>query len=463
MNFDFYLLGTPDGYDQYPLDNTADIFRSFHNEVKSDTQMTIWRNAELVYYIYIRNLRTAGKNQYFGMAIAINGMYLSHLGNVFSVFEQLCSNIALRGRILKIDKTGKIQFVHSRFVDTLDEIETTVRECRELAENNLHNDLKHLPEEYAVQRKPTTITYDDNFSDSKLHGLLKEYNCIHFTKSEKEGTGYVDMVVTRLYEENRNLKEQYRILNGQKKQYKIVILLLILLLIVGGGLFSLNHYVHLQHAEIRQKNDTISTQSVRIQSQSDTITRQKDENDQLSHENLLLNDTVTLYEDSVGLLKRQLQQRKNEIKDLNDELSLLQLNIDGIYRTIGNTYPILISSVKMGNFNSDGTKETDYGGHIYSIYSSHLESLISFQCFTSGTVFLKMKLYKDNGIMWQDNGSPHDCTRTIRLTSYRGAQRTSESDFIMGGPKGFWPRGTYRIEFWYNDRACLYSGTFNIE
>ena len=467
MNFDFYLLGTPDGYNQYPLDDKVELFRSFHDDVKSDTQMTIWRNADVVYYVYTRNLRTAGKNQYFGMVIAINGLYISHIGNVFSVFEQLCSNIALRGRILKIDKTGKIQFVHPRFIDTPDEIETTLHECRDLVETNLCNDLKHLPEEYVVPRRSITISYDEDFSERRLNTLLQEYNCVHFTKAENDGAGYVDMVITRLYEENRNLKEQYKRLNGQKKQYKIVITLLVLLFVVGGGLLALNHYVHLKHVEIQEKNDTISSQSARIQDQNDTIVRQKGENEQLTQENQLLNDSVDMFEDSLSILKKKVRSQQAEIRDLNDELAMQKLELNGLTRTIGQTFPILIFSVQMGNFSADGSKETDYGNHIYSSYSSYLEPRIKFRGFTSGSVFVKMKLYMPDGTLWKDTSSPRNgnYSRTSRINSAMNVTKSvNTSDFRVGGSyKGYWRRGTYRIEFWYEDRVCLYSGTFNIE
>lgn len=458
MNFDFYLLGTPDGYNQYPLDNKADLFRSFHDDVKSNTQMTIWRDADIVYYVYTRNLLSAGKNQYFGMVIAINGVYITSIGNILSIFEQLCSNIAIRGQILSIDKTGKIQFEHSRFLDTPEEINTTIRECRELVEKLLQSYQKTLPEEYVVPHRAITISYNDDFSDSQLHNLLKEYNRIHFTNADDNKNEHIDEIIARLYEDNRNLKEQYKRLNSQKKQYRFVIILFVLLVIVGGTLFAVNHYVHLKHVEIQEKNDTITSQNI-------TINRQKGENEQLTQENLLLNDSVNMFEDSLSILKHKVGSQQAKIRELNDELSLQQLEIDGLKRTIGQTYPILISSVQMGNLNSDGSKETDYGNRIYSSYTYYLEPRIKFRGFTSGSVFIKMKLYKPDGSLWRDNSSLRDCSRTSRINSTMNVSKSvNTSDFrVGGGYRGYWRSGTYRIEFWYDDRVCLYSGIFNIE
>lgn len=337
MNFDFYLLGTPNGYDQYPLDNKTDLFRSFHDEVKSDTQMTIWRNAEVVYYVYTRNLRTAGTNQYFGMVIAINGLYLSHIGNVFNVFEQLCSNIALRGSILQIDSTGKIKFVHSRFIDTLDEIETTIRDCRDLVEINLRNDFKHLPDEYVVPRKTISVTYNENFGERKLNDLLKEYNCIHFTKAENEKSGYIDMVVTRLYEENHDLKERYTRLQHQKKQIRWVLFLLIMI-IIGGVVF----FFYAQDASqlIKSKSDTISDLN-------DTLHTKDAQIESLQNETLNLTDALN---------------RKNEMLD---DVRLRLTNINKVFNNkfLAYTY---FSRWKSSNYGqSSSTSTITYSFYAY--------------------------------------------------------------------------------------------------
>ena len=456
MNIGFYLLGTPDGYNQYPLDEKEELFRSFHDNVKSDTQLTVYRNADIVYYVYTRNMPSLGKDQYFGMVIALNGLYLSHIGNVFSVFEQLCSNIALRGKILNIDKTGRIRFVHSRFVDTPEEIETTIRECRELVETNLSDCVKRLPEDYVVQTNTVTIAYDDSFKTGSLHKQLEEYTQIHFTKNEDGNSGYVDMVVTRLYEENRALKKEYNRLKSQKKQYKIVVLLLVLLFVFGGGLFLLNTYIDEQNITIEQKNDTISNQSEHITSLNTTIDQQTVENSRLKS---LYNETDT----ENKRLKERVKEQQLAISNLDDQLSLQRLELDGLRRNIGSTFPVLISSVQMGNFYSDGTKETDYGNAIYSSYSSYIEPKITFRGLTSGTVTLKMKLYRPDGSMWRDSSSPYNCTRSSYITSSLNVQKSvNTTAFRIGGYRGYWGRGTYRIEFWYNDSVCLYSTTFNI-
>ena len=364
MNFDFYLLGTPNGYDQYPLDNKTDLFRSFHDEVKSDTQMTIWRNAEVVYYVYTRNLRTAGTNQYFGMVIAINGLYLSHIGNVFNIFEQLCSNIALRGRILQIDSTGKIQFVYSRFIDTPDEIETTIRECRDLVEINLHNDLKHLPDEYVVPRKTISVAYNEDFGERKLNDLLKEYNCIHFTKTENDKSGYIDMVVTRLYEENRDLKERYARLQHQKKQIKWVLFLLVMIIIGGGAFFlyaqDVSQLIKSKTDAISDLNDTLQNKDVQIQTKSQII--------QSNIETISeLNNTIQGKDEQIKSLKSKTLNLSTALNVKTEQLDEVQRKLTNINREFNNTFSAYtyLSSWKSSNYR----QSSSVSSKTYSFYA----------------------------------------------------------------------------------------------
>ena len=231
MNFDFYLLGTPNGYDQYPLDDKASLFQSFHETTNADTQLTIYRKAALVYYVYTQKLKTLGGDQFLGLSLVLNSVYVTNIAKLFVIFEQLCSDIVVRGKILRADASGKINFVHSHFADDVSEIETLVKECRKLVDDNLHSDIQELPIERAVCPKATTVSLVDTFDTQHLHEWLKEYTTIHIPKEEDENNGYIDTIITNLYQENKDLKEQYPRLNSQKKQSKIVIILLLVLML----------------------------------------------------------------------------------------------------------------------------------------------------------------------------------------------------------------------------------------
>ena len=68
-----------------------------------------------------------------------------------------------------------------------------------------------------------------------------------------------------------------------------------------------------------------------------------------------------------------------------------------------------------------------------------------------------------NGRLWRDDYSPYDCSRSASVQVKPFVQKSiATSDFRVGGGRGYWSRGEYRMEFWYNDKICLYTATFTI-
>lgn len=459
MNFDFYLLGTPNGYDQYPLDNKVSLFQSFHETANADTQLTIYHKAALVYYVYSKRLKTLGGDHFFGLSIVLNGVYIANVAKVFAIFEQLCSNIVVRGKILRADASGKIDFVHSHFADDVSEIEALVKECRKLVDDNLQNDIQELPIERAAHTKATTVSLADTFDAQHLYEWLKEYTTIHILKEEDENNGYIDTIITNLYQENKDLKEQYQRLNSQKKQYKIVIILLLVLMLLGGGLYFLNTVVVQQNTEIGLKTDTIHNQQFEIHEQDQTIRYQQDQNTQLENR-------VTLLGDSISRLINKINSQQSIINQKEDEVLQHTVTIDGLKRfqsKVTKAFPLIISDVEVGNFERDGSLETDYGGAIYQSYSSMLQPRLKIYGLQSDWVRISMKLYTPNGRLWRDDYSPYDCSRSASVQVKPFVQKSiATSDFRVGGGRGYWSRGEYRMEFWYNDKICLYTATFTI-
>lgn len=187
MNFDFYLFGTPDGYNQYPWDDKEVLFQSFYDKTCL-VQLTIYRKAELVYYAYVRNLNGKG-NQYFGMAIVINGNYLNNLKDVFVFFDNLYKSIVNKGQLLSMDTRGIVGFRCSRFVDFPAEIESIERDCRILLEGCRSQ--TRLPEDYVVQDREIEFAFDSDMLPVtvKLEELLKYYNRIRLTKGKTGKAG----------------------------------------------------------------------------------------------------------------------------------------------------------------------------------------------------------------------------------------------------------------------------------
>lgn len=216
MNFDFYLFGTPDGYDQYPLDDKEILFKSFRDS-NCPIQLTIYRKAELVYFVYYRRINL-NSDAYFGMSVVFNGAYPSNLSDVFEVFNGLYLSIVSKGKMLRKDRKGMIGFGLSRFTAMPDEIESLERECKSFVEKQLSRSEKPLPTEYVVQDRQAAFAFDLEYLPIPMHDLLQHYNRVDLTKEKQDG----------LSKESEN---------GQSGLYRLLRFLIPALLIVFAGLF----------------------------------------------------------------------------------------------------------------------------------------------------------------------------------------------------------------------------------
>lgn len=218
MNFDFYLFGTPDGYDQYPWDDKEILFQSFYDK-NCPIQLSLYRNAELVYFTYIRNINEK-TGSHFGMSLVFNGAYPANLAEVVAVFESLFVNVVNKGRFLRKDRHGHVVFTGTRLAEAQDEIEELTRNCRTLVENRLSWSETRLPEEYVVQERIAAFAFDSNYLPTPLDDLLKYYNRIYLTKG-KTGNSQNDSSSS-----------------GKKRKWvPFVIALLIVGLLVGAFLY----------------------------------------------------------------------------------------------------------------------------------------------------------------------------------------------------------------------------------
>lgn len=218
MNFDFYLFGTPDGYDQYPLDDKEILFQSFYDK-NCPIQLSIYRCAELVYFTYIRNIN-AKSGSYFGISLIFNGAYPGDLSGVVAVFESLFVTVVNRGRFLRKDKSGRVLFTGTRLAEAQDEIEELTRNCRTLVESRLNWSETLLPEEYVVQERIVCFAFDSSYLPVPLDDLLKYYNRIYLTKG-KIG----------------NIQKDPSISGTKPKWGLFVVVLLILFLLAGVFLY----------------------------------------------------------------------------------------------------------------------------------------------------------------------------------------------------------------------------------
>lgn len=142
--------------------------------------------------------------------------------------------------------------------------------------------------------------------------------------------------------------------------------------------------------------------------------------------------------------------------DVNKEL----LETNSIISNIAETYPLIITDIKIGNVYEDGDIQTDYGKRIYDYNTMYLQPKISYIGLISGTKELKVKWYTPSGYLRRGNSSPYGFSQSY--DEYISKGNNTLTPIGWGNEnKGNWRSGTYRIEIWY-ENTCLKSKTFTI-
>lgn len=106
MNYTNYIFGMlSSGYTKYPDNGSSQVLSKLYPLCKAPTQIIVHREDNLMYYCYIRKL---SGSKYIGMAVVINGYYITTLSNVFKTFENAVEEMVNQGELIHLDQNGDI-------------------------------------------------------------------------------------------------------------------------------------------------------------------------------------------------------------------------------------------------------------------------------------------------------------------------------------------------------------------
>ena len=313
MNSSVYLFGEFNkGYNQYPNDYTASIFKEFYAKSKANTQVVIHRDDNLMYYGYIRKLEN---NHYIGLCVILHGLCLKRVDSVFEVFENVISNLVYEGSIINYNDQGRI-------VSNLDDITISKQEFEKLTNVLRHNFdqlEKHSailpPVSYGIS-KDSEKSFDIKDSVNEIITSTYQNGYTYIYKSKGYNTARMNSyegVLSRLSEQNTNLKAEndslqtkIKKVERQKQQFTLV-LFLVFIMFIGGFIF---------YNTIEHKNSDII-------SQQDTIRTKSKENIELKNSNTDLVSNLNNLRDDNKKLQSQLQSLQTELSDLNNKYNNL--------------------------------------------------------------------------------------------------------------------------------------------
>lgn len=381
VNSSIYIFGTFDnGYTQYPDNYAKEIYQNFFAQASSKSQIVIHRDKELMYYGYIRQLDKY--SQYIGFCVLLNGMMLTNVSNLFTVFENAIAEMVSRGDIIAFNEKGDIVSTTNSLANKLQEVNAVTAIIRN-GIDGMKSYTKTLPPvNYSISNTEQKV-----FTYSAPNDTLVDASCKYaYTYVAKDKgcdttslSGYKG-IIRKLHKEKDDLsfeygklKNQYNKLNEQKKQYRNVVILCAVVAVCGIGLFFLN--------------DTLnSTQQTLEQSQSENV--QKGETIQKLISNItVLNGNINDLESSLSLEQSKREEAEAELNALKN-----------IYQE---QQPLFVKSTSF-NFNT-GWLSFDYYGYYDKTVTLGARAFDGYDSYSNSTTFTVEKGHHSASIYLSSN------------------------------------------------------------
>ena len=384
MNVTVYLFGEfLGGYMQYPDDYTSKIFQNFQANAKMTTQIAIHRDGNLMYYGYIRKLE---KDRYIGFCVVLNGLLLVRIDGLFTLFENIISNLVTKGRLIHFDEQGEIVTRVEKLYMNREEISLLAESLRG-GFNRFENSVVSLP---AISYGTVKDSFKNFVVEDDLNEIIKSTYTNGYTyiyKSKGFNTAQLNSykgVLAKSYKEKEELTQKLTALQieyaktlRQKKQIKMVLFLFAILLGCVVFLFSMNESLNITRNNLSSANETIHTQQ-------DSLTIK---NIQIS--NLYLEKRRLEHNRRVEELKRR--KAENDLDSLYGVCIEAENNFNSLRKMINECQPFIVKNISF-NFDSEYLRLNYYG-------------------FTEEMVTIQVDVYSEYG---------NFCTKTTSLDVHYG-------------------------------------------
>lgn len=326
MNCTIYLFGEfGHGVTSSVNDYTKSIFEEFISKANAPTQIIIHRREAIMNYGYVRQITD---NHLFGICVQINGQYMATTKKLFTAFENIIANIAVRGDILYLNKNGDLEATISHFTDKPEEVENAVVNCMTEI-SKLSPTCKSLPDiDFSTTNCDINLFNENDNSQTIINTSVKNgYTFIY--KEQDYDTLALSGYRSTLYNLNKEnedykkkvkeLEKEQRILKREKKQMGVVIVLFVALF-VGSIIFF--NTIEEKNEDIANKQETIERQKV----EKDNLIEEKDE---------ILNKNTQLQNRNADLTIKQESTRKEleNIKYEHDKLKIEHERLKTVYKS----------------------------------------------------------------------------------------------------------------------------------
>lgn len=396
MKAEIYIFGNfADGYSQYPDNYTHNLFEAIAKSRQAESEIIYHREGALTYYIYTREISKID-NTFIGLCYVFNDVLIKDFAPLFSIFEDVITNIVVTGEMLEFANDGKLStkinqlYTHTeelqRVSDYLNSKLTSIGKITE----------KLPPVNYGVATNEwKTFSHKDK---SDIHSAILDYSNIRIIKGEGYDTATLSSYAGKLNSLNNEKtaalqtidkqKQEISDLKKKQKNYKLVIWLVVFICICGiifistinsrnATILRLNNNIATQKQTIETQNETISVLRDTIISRNSKINDLKDEKsrlissrDSLNSVNHKLNKSIEVLRGEKSDLTRQLSQSESTLKTANSKIKTLTAEKDKLQTENTQLKNRKLEPEKYKVYAKRGTKAYCYYKEGYSYYKT---------------------------------------------------------------------------------------------
>ena len=474
----YFFIATHKGYSQYPDNYSKEIVSNIlakTDRKKNISQFAISTNGKLAYMTYQYRY---SDSKYLGICCEYNNVVPTNFEYLFEFYDKLIEDILEKGEIIHYDSAGNI-------CPSLDYISDKVELLNyygNYIDNRLNDKLAkyiNLPlRNYTSEKKKViTLAYDD--ADTELVELLDVYDCVIISRDNPYVLGYAN-VLKESDEKISRLETELAKINRQKKQYRMVVFLVLAVVACLVVLYSFNSNIQVLTGNLSQRNEEIKILKEDLDLANYRVHTMKIDIDEkivfignlektisLNRRSMdSLNNTIESQGIIIDDLRNELSSANNKLSSTVSQLSTTKSNLEDVKYKLSNcqniikkSFPIIINDVEFANKNKEKVI-SDYGQPIYSKKSRWIWFRIKYEGLETGTKNLYYRIYDPNGKLMTKPSSPSGYSCSTQEYIYQG----TNTDVLFGwgsDKSGYWNKGTYRIEIWYED-VCLKQKSFII-
>lgn len=484
----YFFIETSKGYSQYPDNYSRGIISNTITKIsekKNISQFAISMKGKLAYLTYHYRY---SDSKYLGICCEYNNVVPTDFEYLFEFFDNIIQNILIRGEIIHYEQTGNI----CPSIDYISDKIELVNYYSSYIRHHLNDDdakFINLPmQNYTSEKKDVAVlAYDDNHT--QLFDLLNTYDNILITRDNPYVSGYAN-ALKESSEKISLLETELAKIKRQKKQYRMVVFLILAIIICLVMLHSFNSNIQsltgdlsLRNDEIKEANKDlfiangmIDTMYVAIEEKNCEIELLKKEvtqnnrsidsliNTIIYQENIIndlrtdlssINSELSSTKDQLSTEKRRYESVKSDLEDSKRKLSNYQNKVDKVL-------PLIINDIELANYAKNKvTVISDYGEPIYGSKARWICFRIDYDAFESGNKKLYFRIYDQYGELKTDSLSPSGYTSVSYQYIYTSNYKTTFFLWWGNDRSGYWRKGNYRIEIWYED-ICLKSKSFTL-